>query len=92
MILAVLSPVAQHANGIRKLGVARGHCAAFAVCSEILAGIKTEAGHIADAADEAAFVFCAVSLRGVFDHDESMAPCDFHDWVHVGGLAVEMHR
>ncbi len=37
------------------------------------------------------FVFRAVRLRGIFDHDQSVPPRYFHDRVHVGRLAVEMH-
>ena len=42
--------------------------------------------------DRASFVFRAVRLRGIFDHDQSVPPGDFHDRVHVGGLTVKMHR
>src|ERR1700740_1880390 len=72
MIFAILSPIAQHADGSRILGIAGRDCATFAVGSQIFAGIKTEAGHIANAAHRTAFVFRSVSLRGVFDHDQPM--------------------
>src|SRR5580658_4167059 len=91
MILSVLSPVAQHANRPRIVSIVGGDRAPLAIGSEILAGIKTEARHIADAADSAALIFRAVRLGGVFDHDQSVAARDLHDRVHVGRLSVEMY-
>src|SRR5712691_9245157 len=91
MILAVLSPIAQHADGSPVLGIAGGHRAAFAVSAKIFPRIKTEARYISDATYGAPFVFRAVRLRGVFDHNQSMPPRNFHDRIHVGGLTVKMH-
>ena len=91
MILAVLTPIAQHPNRACILGVAGGHCAAFAVRSQILARIETEARHIADAAHRTPFIFRSVGLRRVFDHNQPMPARHVHNRVHVGRLAVEMH-
>src|SRR5450631_1013583 len=68
MILAVLSPIAQHADGACMLGVVGGHGATLAVGSQILTGIKAEACHIADASDWTSFIFSSVRLRGVFNN------------------------
>src|SRR6202045_2268553 len=92
MIFTVLPPVAQHANGAREFGVARGYGSAFAIGSQIFTGIKTETGHVSDAADRTAFILCSVRLRGIFDNNQPMSTRDFHDRIHVGGLAIQMHR
>ena len=91
MILTILAPITQHANGAGVLGVAGGHRAALAVGAQILAGIKTEARYLPDAADGAAFVLSAVCLCGVFDYNQAVSLRYFHNRVHVGGLTVEMH-
>src|ERR1035438_9490198 len=92
MILAVLSPIPQHANRAPKLSIAGGHRPALTVGSQILAGIETEARDIPNAAHRTPLVFRSVRLCGIFDHDQVAPPRYFHDWVHVRGLSVKMHR
>src|ERR1700687_3923979 len=91
MILTILPPSAQHANGARILGVAGGHRATLAVGPKIFARIETKARYLPDAADGASFVFCSVRLSGIFDYNQAAPSRYFHDRVHVGGLTVEMH-
>ncbi len=59
---------AQGTGALGKFRVVGHERAAFPGRAEILAGIKTEAGHRAERADGLAFVFCAMRLGGVFDH------------------------
>src|ERR1035438_3992371 len=91
MIFAVLSPIPKHTNLVRELGVAGRDRPALAVGAKILAGIKAEACHIANAAHRMPFVFRSVRLGGIFDYDQPVPPRHFHDGIHVGGLAVEMY-
>src|SRR3974390_620787 len=90
MIFAVSSPVAQHSNRTYVLGIAGGYGAALTIGPQVLAGIKTKARHVSDAADRTAFVLCAMCLSRIFDDDEAMLPRHFHDRVHVSRLAIEM--
>src|SRR5579864_8353801 len=91
MILTVLAPIAQHANGSGIVEVAGGHRATLAVGPKIFSRIETKACYLSDAADGAAFVFRSVRLRGIFDYKQSVSSRYFHNRVHVGRLAVEMH-
>ena len=43
-------------------------------------------------ADAPALVLGAVRLAGVLDHDQAVASRDRQDRIHVGRLAVEVHR
>ncbi len=72
--------------------VAGGHHAALAARAEVLARIEAEAAEVAEAAAAAALVLGAVGLRGVLDDDQAALPRDGEDRVHVGRLAVEVHR
>src|SRR5208282_6529800 len=71
MIFAILSPIAEHANCSRVVGIARGDGATLAVSAKILRRIKTEAGDVTDASDLPPFIFRAVRLRRVLDYDQS---------------------
>ncbi len=66
--------------------------AALAVGTEVLAGIEAEAAHVAEAADATALVLGAVRLAGILDHDQAVAARDLEDRIHVGRLAVQVHR
>src|SRR5208337_426699 len=91
-IFSLLSPIAQHANRPRILGIVGCNRAALAVGSEVLRGIKTEARYVADAPHWPSFVLRTVRLRRIFDDYEFVSLRHFHDRVHVRGLAVKMHR
>ena len=63
---------------------------ALAVSAQVFAGIKAEAAGSADRPGFFVLVSGAVGLAGIFDDDEVISLCDFHDGIHVGRLAVEM--
>src|ERR1700735_4802885 len=92
VILAILSPVAQHANSFRISSVVRRDRSALPIRSEVFGGIETETSDVADAARSPAFVLRPVRFCGIFNHNQAMAPRDLQDRVHVGCLSVEMDR
>ena len=92
VILAILSPIAQRADGLSILNIVSSHSAAFAICTQIFGRIKTKTRNVSDAAGGAALVFRTMRLCCIFDHDQSMTPRDFHDRIHVGRLTVKMYR
>src|ERR1051326_7292760 len=92
MVFPVGSPVAESADGLRMVWIARCARAALAVSSQVLGGIKTETADIADASSRTPPVFRPVGLRGVLDDDEPSPPRYFQDGIHIGRLAVEMYR
>src|SRR5689334_16773479 len=91
VVFAILSPIAKHPDRSRVLGIVRSNGTALAIRAEILAGIKTETGHVPDTSNGPPLVFRTVCLRGVFDHHQVMPPGNIHDRIHLCGLTIEMN-
>jgi hypothetical protein len=83
---------AQHAHALGQFGIVRRAQTGIAERTEILTGKKREATDVADRADPHAFIFGADGLGSVLDDLQSMLLGDCHQRLHVGGLAVEVHR
>src|SRR5579859_8041061 len=92
VVLPILPPVAQHSYRACIFGVIRGNSTPLAIGSEILARIKTEAGHVSDTSHWPPFVLRPMRLSGILDHNQLVPSRNIHDWIHVGWLAVEMNR
>src|SRR5205085_5241160 len=75
----------------RKLLVVGRYHAAFAGGDHFVC-VKTEAGHVAKAARHATTAGCAMRLGTIFDYQQVVLPCKFHQTVHVYRMSVEMHR
>ena len=74
------------------LGVVRDDRAAVAERAEVLGRIEAERRRGAERAGPPAAQRRAVRLRGVLEHDEPVLAGECGDRVHVGALAVEVHR
>ena len=92
MVLLLGAPVPEHADLLGELRLARHDHATFAVRAEVLAGIEAEAAHVAEASCTLALVLGTMCLRGILDHDQSMASGDCQDRVHLRHEAVQMDR
>ena len=92
LIFSLLAPVTQHAYSVGIVGVVSCDHAALSVRPEILARIEAKATQIADSPNSTTLVLRAMSLRRIFDHNQTMAPGDFQNRIHISGLAIEMHR
>src|ERR1051326_5731346 len=90
MILAILAPIAQHANRSRIFGIAGGYGTAFAIGSQVLPRIKAKAGHVADAAGAPSLVLRPMSLCGIFNDQQIVPARNFHNGVHVSSLTIEV--
>ena len=66
--------------------------AAIAGRAEILRREEREAAVVADRAGAASLVLGADRLRGVLDDDQTVLAAIVHHRVHVGHLAVQVHR
>jgi len=87
-----LAIVAQQHDLLGPLVVIGDHHAAVAKGAEIFARIKTEAAVRAESARPLALVYRAVSLAGILDHRQVVAPGDGHHLIHPAAVAVEMDR
>ncbi len=92
MVLPLRTPVAQHADRPRVLGIVGDDHPALAVRAKVLSGIEAEAAHVSQAPGPTPFVLGTVRLTGIFDHHQAVPPGDLQDGVHVSRLAVEVHR
>ena len=92
MVLRLLAPITQHSNFRGKFGIACYHCPAFSVCAEIFAWVETKAPKIAETPRAAPFIFRSMRLASIFDHGQAVAASRLHDRIHVGRLAIQMHR
>jgi hypothetical protein len=84
--------LAQHAGTLGDLvGIGRDH-AGVARGAEILGGIKTEGGYVAQSSGLYSLPLRAPGLGGVFDELQPTLFCDPGEGGPVGGLAEEMDR
>src|SRR6266478_9215604 len=90
--------VAQHSDSFRDRLVVGGHCAGFSARSQILSWVKAEgsrSAHGTSFSPPVLFsgkILCAMSLASVFDDDQPVSLCELENGIHVGGLAVQVHR
>ena len=75
---------------LTRLGVKSHKAAAFAA-GDIFYAVKAEADHIAKAADLAAIVLAAKSMRGVFYHAQPLAPGKIVHFAEMPGVAGIVH-
>ena len=66
------------------------HHPGFAISAQVLARIETETSHVAHAPGASSFVFGAVGLGCIFDHDEAPPLGDRQNRVHVSHLPIEV--
>ena len=71
------------------LQIIRNHHATFAAWQEF-SPLHTETPHISDCPDPFAFIGCAVSVRAVFNHEDIVTLCNFHNGVHLRWHSTEM--
>ena len=84
---AVIAKAAQRLGELRIVG--RDH-AAFSG-GDVLHRMKTEDGHVRQAAHPTAFVLGAQGMAGIFDHDQPVALGQFKNRLQVGGMAGIVH-
>src|SRR5438067_1139618 len=66
--------------------------AGVTVGTQVLAWIEAESGRIAERSGATPVEPCAVRLAGILQHQQPMLTRDPPDGLHVGGLAVQVHR
>lgn len=84
--------IAKHPHHLGKRIVVGGDRAGLTERTEVLARVKTEAPRVADGARPPTTVLRPVRLTRILDDEEIVAARDFHDWVHVRHLAVQVYR
>src|SRR6185503_6036241 len=92
VISALSAPVAQYAQLACIVSVAGGHRATLAIRAQVLAWVKAEAAHVANAADAPPLVLGAMRLRGILDQYQVVPPRDRQNRVHIGRAAIQVHR
>src|SRR5579872_3224943 len=90
-IFAFLPPIPQPANLFRIVWIIGCDGSAFAVCAQIFRRIKAETADISDASRWPPFILCSVRLGCIFDHDQVVSARDLKNWIHIGGLPIQMH-
>ena len=92
LVLDACAVVAQGSHFFGQIMVIGGDRAGVAERAEVFTGVETGRGGVPQATGFASMVQRALRLGVVFDDLESVPGRDFHDGIHVGGLAVEMNR
>ena len=92
VVFPVAAIVAQRPDAGGQIAVIGGDGPRVPQRAQIFAGVKAEPGGIAKAPRALAVIRGPVGLRRVLDEFEAVGVRDGAQRVHVGGLAVEMHR
>jgi len=92
VVLGCLPVITQHPEAIAQGRIVGDHRPGFAPGAQVFAGIKAEAGHHAERADDLAAVLRPVRLGGVFHQREIVFAANRQNRVHVERVAVEMDR
>src|SRR5215510_1521139 len=74
MVLPLRTPVAQHSDRPRVVGIIGYDHSAFAIRTEVLSRIEAEAAHVPQAPGPTPFVLGTVRLTGILDHREAASP------------------
>src|SRR5215469_6405263 len=74
----------QLAHQIGNLVIVRSQRATFTICTKVFPGIETECRSMLESADAFATVFCAVSLTGIFDHQQAMPRRNLGNLLQIG--------
>ena len=91
MIIALTHAVlADDATGLRNIRVIGGDDSALSGCN-VFGGVERKCAGT-ETADACPFVFGAVGLAGVFNHQQPAPVCDLHDRIHLARLAEDVHR
>ena len=72
VIFLFRSPIAQHSDLFRILGIVGCHHTGLAVGAEVFAWVEAKASHVAQAADAAPLVFRAMRLRRILNDDQAV--------------------
>jgi len=91
-VLLVAAVVGQTLSPVGHFLIVGDHDAGVTVGAQIFAGVETVTGHIAQDALPLTVVSGAVGLGGVGNNLQVVLSRQFPDRVHVGRLAVKMHR
>ena len=83
--------LAQQPHLLRKARMIGDDSSSIAECAEILRGIKTERGEISPRSSESSAQRCAVRLRAIFNHAQTMRASNRENGRHVRRVPVEMH-
>src|ERR1700739_1056840 len=92
MVLLLLSVIAQHSKALGNIRVIRNDHAAVAVRAQIFPGIETKCGSVSQGPRSLTFVQRAVSLAGVFNHDQLVTPGNPTNRIHGRGVSIEVNR
>src|SRR6266566_9071065 len=87
-----LGVIAQGAGAPRDRHIIGNQSSAFTVCSQILAGIKTEASNFSQLANSLAPIACSMCLRGILNNGYSIFISNCVDAVHIRRHAIEVYR
>ena len=92
VVLARLPPIPKHPDGVGVLRIVGDHGAALAIGAQVLTGVEAETTQVAHTAGPPALVLGAMGLGGILDHHQVAPAGDLQNRIHVGRLAIEMHR
>src|SRR5437588_1881610 len=86
-----LAMTTQRSGELRNFVVVGRERSAFAVCTQVLARIKTERGGMSEPANSLPAVTRSVRLACIFDQQQSVIGCDFCNGTEVCRPAIQMH-
>ena len=84
--------IAHRPGNLRHPFVIRCQRPALAIRAEVFAGIETEGGGLAEAADSPAPIPRPVRLTRIFDHHQSAPPGDVQNCFEIDRASIQMHR
>src|SRR5262245_17188982 len=84
--------ITEHTYAFCQVAAVRHHGAAIAHGAQVLGGVKAERRGVAQTADPASLVTCAMCLCGVLYYYDAQTLSNVYDGVRIRRLAVEMDR
>src|SRR2546428_2975158 len=92
VIFSRLAVIAKDTNFFIDSSVVCDHPSRFAEGSEVFAWVETEAASVAQRPSSLTFVFRAVGLGSILDHQQTPSTGELQNRIHVGCLTKQMDR
>ena len=92
VVLSYPSMIREHSGRTGPFRVVGDQCTCITIRAEVLSWVEAVAGDVCERRNRKALVLRAMGLRRIPDDLEPVLPCDRQDRIHIGRLAVQVHR
>src|ERR1700758_2576120 len=91
LVFLLLTVIPEHLETAGNFALFCDHGATIAVSSQVLSGVETKSSSVPQRSNALAFIACAVSLAGVFNHHKPVLISELADGPHVRRMPIQVN-